>query len=528
MGNARLVGMRVVCGRACFIIVRTLWPKGLISRVSFLDSVVCRLAMASLEAALAEKSQSVALAKQQMSTKQVRLVADPAITVDSIMNAFRSFMQHHQTNDLWSLVCPPPGGPLSFHWGTPVSSCWCVKVSGLTYDLLTVAPNTKLQSVKVMKALKALLSQGNLVVGFKGRGEPKSESDAFDRIDIAVRLQLCHVRQIKTNEALKAKIFRDLSRQEQLKMELVLEKVVLPPELFIGQAVEEDASDLAAPAQSVMDPNALAIVPVSSERAGHSSPAPPPALTKALSDEALSPQGRPFSPASGLSKALSNEALSPNGLAAPVKRPSKIGKDGLPVLPNIFLREHSHAQPKPKPAKKTLQAELPKPEPPQTATPKQPAKKKVKTELPKPEASKIAAPKQPAGKTSDAALLAEALAHVPKVASNKGKGDKKKTKNEGKVVKETAAKLAKKQAVEEQSGAEAGNSWFMSDRYGQCKFETYTDKSYVRFRDIDSGKLKMIIGSCQKDFHQEICKRLIPAIKEGKSLRAEIMANLLE
>ena len=113
------------------------------------------MATESLEAALAEKAKSASSLKQQNSMKQIRLVADPAISVDSTMVAFRIFTQRHQATDLWSLVCPPPCGTLTFHWGTTVSSCWGVKVSGLTYDLLTVAPNTKLLSVKMMNALKA-------------------------------------------------------------------------------------------------------------------------------------------------------------------------------------------------------------------------------------------------------------------------------------------------------------------------------------------------------------------------------------
>ena len=113
------------------------------------------MATASLEAALAEKAKSTSSSKQQSSMKQIRLVADPAISLDSTMVAFRIFTQHHQATDLWSLVCPPPRGPLPFHCGTTVSSCWGVNVSGLTYDLLTAAPNTKLLSVKMMNALKA-------------------------------------------------------------------------------------------------------------------------------------------------------------------------------------------------------------------------------------------------------------------------------------------------------------------------------------------------------------------------------------
>ena len=50
-------------------------------------------------------------------------------------------MVHHNCRDLWSLVCPPPGGPLTLTWSTPVCGPWLLKVVGLLYDLLVIAPN---------------------------------------------------------------------------------------------------------------------------------------------------------------------------------------------------------------------------------------------------------------------------------------------------------------------------------------------------------------------------------------------------
>ena len=223
--------------------------------------------MASLEAALAQKEKSLAAARQVTQSKKVRLVADPAISVNSLSMVFRQFLEFRKTDDLWSLVSPPPAGPLSFHWGTPVCGAWLTKVAGLLFDLPSIAPNSKLQSTKVLKALKALVDQKTLTIAVKGRLEPKTEQDALDRIDIAVRLLLSHCRQLKANDSLRAKVYRELVLSDQLKLDMCLDKLVLPPELTSGLCiVEEEDADLKTPEQQVVDESCLAMVPYSSPK----------------------------------------------------------------------------------------------------------------------------------------------------------------------------------------------------------------------------------------------------------------------
>ena len=47
-------------------------------------------------------------------------------------------------------------------WQTPVNGSWLSKVAGLLYDLVGLAPNTKLLSSKVVKALRVLLERKQL------------------------------------------------------------------------------------------------------------------------------------------------------------------------------------------------------------------------------------------------------------------------------------------------------------------------------------------------------------------------------
>jgi hypothetical protein len=57
--------------------------------------------------------------------------------------------EHEHTSDLWSLLRPPPGSPQTYTWRTTPSSSWLSKVAGLFFDLLDLAPNTKVLSQRL-------------------------------------------------------------------------------------------------------------------------------------------------------------------------------------------------------------------------------------------------------------------------------------------------------------------------------------------------------------------------------------------
>ena len=188
--------------------------------------------MACLEAAMAEHMESVVQSRAEGASK-VRLVADPMITVSQIQDIFQNYMTYKKTGDLWSLVCPPPSGP---GWHTPVCGPWISKVIGLLYDFLSIAENTKLQSTKVQKALQVLYTNKVLTVSV-----PKNSKleDVLDKMDTAVRILLAMLRTLKTCETLKAKVFRMLSREEQVRIELCLDKIKLPANFWSPSSEEE-------------------------------------------------------------------------------------------------------------------------------------------------------------------------------------------------------------------------------------------------------------------------------------------------
>ena len=110
---------------------------------------------------------------------------------------------------------------------------------------------------------------------------------------------------------------------------------------------------------------------------------------------------------------------------------------------------------------------------------------------------------------SDEDLLQSAMGYVPSAASEPKKtkgtatkkpalkkkgGEKKKVPPKA----EAVPKIAKDAKMPGAESTEQNRSLhFESSHYGSCKL-IYTEKSYIRFRDLESGKWKNIIGSWRK------------------------------
>ena len=172
----------------------------------------CFAKMAGLAKAMAAIQQMEA--KATSNKKNFRLIADPCISVESLKRPLRNYLEFHKSSDMWSLVCPPPGGPLTFTWHTPPNGSWLSKCIGLLYDLLEVAPNSKLQSVKLLRALKSLVEDKTMSICTR----KMTESDVLDRIDLSIRLLLSHLRQLKQNLSLKLKVLRMCTDDEKMKL----------------------------------------------------------------------------------------------------------------------------------------------------------------------------------------------------------------------------------------------------------------------------------------------------------------------
>ena len=67
-------------------------------------------------------------------------------------------------------------------------------------------------------------------------------ADAIDRMSLSLRIVLSMLKTIKTNETIKGRVVRNLSNQEQVKLNMVLKKVVFPKEFF-DEVHEQDEDD---------------------------------------------------------------------------------------------------------------------------------------------------------------------------------------------------------------------------------------------------------------------------------------------
>ena len=193
--------------------------------------------MVSLECAY----QNLLLSKnseRKGAAKLPRLVADPTITPRAVSRVFGSFAIHKNSTDVWALVAPPAGAPQRFGFKSGVSGDWLCKTLPLLFELLDVCPNTKLLSRTVTKALRILVEEKSMIVT-----PGHSLSDVVDKINIAVRVLLWWLRQIKHDGQLYSRVTRMCSASDKVKIDMVLNKVQVPScfedEPEVGEASTE-------------------------------------------------------------------------------------------------------------------------------------------------------------------------------------------------------------------------------------------------------------------------------------------------
>ena len=178
--------------------------------------------MGTLDALLDEKLGVLAEEKAAKQANKNRLIADPNISVSSLMESIGNFLRYKKTKDLWALLGPPAGAAASYGWHSLPNGEWLVKVSSLLFELLGVASNSKIQSKKLHKALVAMHQQRELDVRtWAGH----TSNDAIDRLDFTIRVLMSMLRQLRTSGSLKTKVLRSLPRRDQVCLDLVLQKV---------------------------------------------------------------------------------------------------------------------------------------------------------------------------------------------------------------------------------------------------------------------------------------------------------------
>lgn len=424
--------------------------------------------MASLEAALEVKKESLQREQSKIQRNTFRLVADPTISVSAIQDAVTAFVKFKQEKKLWSLLCPPPGGPVTFTWQTKPHGCWLVKVSNLLFELVTVSPNTKLQSTKVVRALKAMAINRDIDLTVANC----ALDDMIDKCDQTIRILLAMVRSLKSNYLLKMQVYRLLPRNDQVRLDLILDRVNLPPELM-GKEPMMDEEEMTPGTLSVC----ATLVPVV---------------------ESSQPQ-RGSSSKIGAVSGIFQQIL--NGEAGDLVFPAPLVDAVEPVEREIsddalIGNALSYFPPQATSKKKEQKFE---------------AKKTKKTEKKK-KTGKAKKKQAPTSKKSASQPVSKKKTMPDTSESLSTPAPKKKSKIQ-------KPKVEKKQSSEQNQVLESQKIFlFQSSVYGKCKMEVYTAKSYVRRLDEESGKWRNIIGCCMVDVHGSVRRKLVPHIAAGKNI----------
>ena len=191
--------------------------------------------MSSLQAAFEQKKE-ILKGEGGLGKQKVRLVADPFIGVSDIENALSRYCQHQKCSDIHALLCAP-ASLVHITWQTPPHPEWMLKLSPLIFEVLEFAPQTKLQGTKVKKALQALLHKK--LCTYSGK---EGLDTIVDRCDLCLRMVLNMYRDVKSKPLLRQRVMRNLSRDDGLKLSIVLDRVQLPLDHMDSQETAVSAS----------------------------------------------------------------------------------------------------------------------------------------------------------------------------------------------------------------------------------------------------------------------------------------------
>lgn len=190
--------------------------------------------VSALESAVQAKAAALASQRSDFQSSRTRLVADPYINVDQIQTCLERFLQVKGCTDLLRCI-GPPASLVNVTWQTAPHGPWMVKVCDLIYDMLLICKNTKLQQTKVRKALTSMLTARTLELP---PGNFGSKEDLLDRLDLSLRMVLCMFRETKAKPVVRNRMMRSLNREEQVKINLCLDRVELPEE-YMGGDLDE-------------------------------------------------------------------------------------------------------------------------------------------------------------------------------------------------------------------------------------------------------------------------------------------------
>ena len=175
-----------------------------------------------MEAAF-KADEAVIINKHRNAAQKDRLVSDPTVGVQDVMDPIHLYITWKATNDVYNLLVPPPEGPRQVSWKVRPSAGWMVKLSGLMFDLADKSPNAKVSSVRLSAAFK-YLHQKNIITKSSG----KDDIAFYDCCDVLARITLSMHRQCKTDNDSYSRVMRKMSSGDRKRVQLVLDKLKLP------------------------------------------------------------------------------------------------------------------------------------------------------------------------------------------------------------------------------------------------------------------------------------------------------------
>lgn len=181
-------------------------------------------AMAKFEALLrAQEAVELADKEAAFAVKRPRLTADARVSVKHFEELIHMACTWKNEKDLHSLICPPPSSPKTISWSTQPVAEWMVKASGIIYDYVVLAPNTKIWQVRHAQALKNLVQDGRIQ-----NKAGVSNENYVDNCDILIRILLGMFRDVKKHAKVYDRVMSKLGKDGQRRMKLVLDAITLP------------------------------------------------------------------------------------------------------------------------------------------------------------------------------------------------------------------------------------------------------------------------------------------------------------
>ena len=190
--------------------------------------------MAALEAAV--------YAKQAVASKaRKRLIADPLVSSNDLKDIIMLHCAFKGNKKLYDLISPDVAGPRLLGWQTRPHGWYMFKMAGICYDIVKVAPNTKIMSTKLVAAIRSLI--GTHVIN----STKKTDDDFAETCDQMIRIALSMYRTLKRDREARDVVNRSIPKEQLARLNIVLDAITLPVDYLDVEKDEEEENQSPVP-----------------------------------------------------------------------------------------------------------------------------------------------------------------------------------------------------------------------------------------------------------------------------------------